>query len=92
VSEEILRERRGRILVITINQPESRNALNLTVSQDLADAVDELDASDELSVAVITHHADLHVQRRQGGRDRIRGEARAQLDWHLTATAPWISG
>ena len=92
MSEEILRERPGRILVITINRPESRSALDVVVSKGLGDAVDDLDASVELSVAVITHHADLHVQRRQGGRDRIRGEARAQLDRHLTATAPWISG
>ena len=54
MSEEILRERRGRILVITINRPEARNAVNLAVSQGLADAVDELDDSDDLSVAIIT--------------------------------------
>ena len=38
-----------------------------------------------------THHAGLHVQRRHGGRHRVRREARAQLDRDLTATAPWIS-
>ncbi len=54
MSEEILRERRGRVLVITINRPELRNAVNLAVSQGLADAVDQLDGSDDLSVAVIT--------------------------------------
>jgi enoyl-CoA hydratase len=54
VSDEILTERRGRVLVITINRPESRNAVNLAVSQGLADAVDELDDSAELSAAVIT--------------------------------------
>jgi enoyl-CoA hydratase len=54
VSEEILRERRGRVLVITINRPEARNAVNLAVSQGLAEAVDELDDSPELSVAVLT--------------------------------------
>jgi enoyl-CoA hydratase len=54
VSEEVLRERRGRVLVITINRPESRNAVNLAVSQGLADAVDELDDSADLSVGIIT--------------------------------------
>ena len=29
MSDEILTERRGRVLVITINRPESRNAVNL---------------------------------------------------------------
>jgi enoyl-CoA hydratase/carnithine racemase len=43
VSDEILTERNGRILVITINRPESRKAVNLAVSQGLGDAVDELD-------------------------------------------------
>lgn len=54
VSDEILTERRGRVLVITINRPESRNAVNLAVSQGLADAVDDLDESADLSAAVIT--------------------------------------
>jgi enoyl-CoA hydratase len=54
VSDEILTERRGRVLVITINRPESRNAVNLAVSQGLADAVDELDEDNDLSVAVLT--------------------------------------
>ncbi|OHV01002.1 crotonase/enoyl-CoA hydratase family protein [Mycobacterium talmoniae] len=54
MSEAILRERHGRILVVTLNRPEARNAVNLAVSQGLADAVDELDADPELSVAVLT--------------------------------------
>jgi enoyl-CoA hydratase/carnithine racemase len=36
VSDEILTERRGRVLVITINRPDARNAVNLAVSQGLA--------------------------------------------------------
>jgi enoyl-CoA hydratase len=54
VSDEILTMRHGRVLVITINRPESRNAVNLAVSQGLADAVDDLDENADLSVAVIT--------------------------------------
>lgn len=54
MSDAVLVERRGRTLVITINRPEVRNAVNLAVSQGLADAVDELDANPELSVAVLT--------------------------------------
>lgn len=54
MSEEVLRERQGRTLIITINRPESRNAVNRAVAQGLADAVDELDDSPELSVAVLT--------------------------------------
>ncbi|MFI2336606.1 crotonase/enoyl-CoA hydratase family protein [Nocardia rhamnosiphila] len=54
MSDEVLVERRGRTLVITINRPDARNAVNLAVSQGLADAMDELDDSAELSVAVLT--------------------------------------
>lgn len=54
MADEILTERRGRTLVITINRPEARNAFNLAVAQGLADAMDELDGTAELSVAIVT--------------------------------------
>lgn len=54
MADEILTERQGRTLVITINRPEARNAFNLPVAQGLAAAMDELDDSAELSVAILT--------------------------------------
>jgi len=54
VSDELLTERRGRILVVTINRPHARNAINRVVSQGIADAVDELDEDPALSVAILT--------------------------------------
>jgi enoyl-CoA hydratase len=54
MSDEVLVERRGRIQIITINRPDVRNAINLAVSQGIADALDELDADTGLSVAVLT--------------------------------------
>ncbi|UGU31480.1 crotonase/enoyl-CoA hydratase family protein [Mycolicibacterium smegmatis] len=55
MSEEVvLRERRDRMLIITINRPEARNAFNLAVAKGLAEAVDELDDTQELSVGIIT--------------------------------------
>jgi len=54
VSDAVLVERRGRTLLITINRPDQRNAVNLAVSQGLADAMDELDGDPGLSVAVLT--------------------------------------
>jgi enoyl-CoA hydratase len=54
MSDAVLVERRGRTLLITINRPDARNAFNLAVCQGLADAVDELDDSAELSVAILT--------------------------------------
>jgi enoyl-CoA hydratase len=53
-SEELLTERRGRTLVVTINRPQSGNAINRAVSFGLAEAVRELDEDGALSVAVLT--------------------------------------
>jgi enoyl-CoA hydratase len=50
----VLRERRERVLVITINRPEQRNAVNATVAQGIAAGLDELDADPELTLGVIT--------------------------------------
>jgi len=53
--DPVLRERRGeRVLVITINRPDQRNAVNAAVSQGIAAALDELDADQTLSVGVLT--------------------------------------
>lgn len=54
MSDEVLLERRGRILIVTINRPDARNAVNLAVSRQLADAMDELDDSADLSVGILT--------------------------------------
>jgi enoyl-CoA hydratase len=50
----VLTERRERVLIITINRPDQRNAVNAAVAQGIAAALDELDASAELSVGVLT--------------------------------------
>ena len=54
MSEEILVEHHDRVLVITINRPEVRNAFNLAVARGLADAMDELDDTAGLSAAIVT--------------------------------------
>lgn len=54
MTDAVLTERRGQVLVITINRPEARNALNAAVGQGVADAVDELDGDDSLFVGVLT--------------------------------------
>jgi enoyl-CoA hydratase len=50
----VLVEQRDRILLITINRPEAKNACNAAVSQALADAMDRLDDDAGLSVGVLT--------------------------------------
>jgi enoyl-CoA hydratase len=50
----VLTERRENVLVITLNRPEARNAVNLALAEGIAAGLDELDADDGLSVGVIT--------------------------------------
>ena len=50
----VLTDRRERVLVITINRPDQRNAVNAAVAHGIAAAIDELDGDAELSIGVIT--------------------------------------
>ena len=52
--EVVLVEQRDRILIITINRPKAKNAVNAAVSRGLADAMDRLDGEDGLSVGILT--------------------------------------
>jgi enoyl-CoA hydratase len=47
-------ERRGQVLLVTINRPDQRNAVNAAVAAGIAAAVEELDGAPELSVGVLT--------------------------------------
>ena len=51
---EVLVEQRDRILIITINRPKAKNAVNAAVARGLADAVDRLDEDQGLSVGILT--------------------------------------
>ena len=42
------------MLVVTINRPEAKNAVNAAVAAGVAAAMDELDANDDLRVGVLT--------------------------------------
>jgi enoyl-CoA hydratase len=50
----VLTERRGTVLLITLNRPEVRNAVNAAVAEGIAGALDELDADPELTVGILT--------------------------------------
>jgi enoyl-CoA hydratase len=47
-------ERRDNVLLITIDRPDVRNAVNAAVAEGVAGALDELDADASLSVGVLT--------------------------------------
>jgi enoyl-CoA hydratase len=50
----VLTERRGNVLLITLNRPEVRNAVNAALAAGIAAALEELDAEEALSVGVLT--------------------------------------
>lgn len=50
----MLTERRGRVLVITLNRPEAMNAINGALSEGLWSAVQELDSDSGLTAGVVT--------------------------------------
>lgn len=54
MSEEVLTEERGGILIITINRPEAKNAMNKAAAEGIAAAIDRLDSDDNLRVGILT--------------------------------------
>lgn len=54
MSDPVLLTREDGVMVITINRPEARNALDAEVARGITDAVDELESSSEVWVGVIT--------------------------------------
>jgi enoyl-CoA hydratase len=54
MADEVLVEITGRVVVITINRPQARNAVNFAVSAAVAQALDDLDERDDLTVGIIT--------------------------------------
>jgi enoyl-CoA hydratase len=50
----VLTERRGSILVVTLNRPEARNAVNAALAEGVGRAMEELDGDDALAIGVLT--------------------------------------
>jgi enoyl-CoA hydratase len=58
MADEVLRERRGHIDILTINRPEARNAMNRAAAVALSDFLDEAEADDNVWVVVLTGAGD----------------------------------
>ena len=54
MGDEVLQERLGQVLLVTLNRPEARNAVNKALAQGLAEALEALDADGELRVGALT--------------------------------------
>lgn len=53
-SPSVLVDREGAVLIITINRPAVRNAINRETSQAIAHAMDQLDADPTLAIGILT--------------------------------------
>ena len=47
-------QKQGNVAVITINRPEARNAVNTAVATGIEEAIDRLEADDEVWVGILT--------------------------------------
>ena len=73
-TDAVLTEPRDGVLVITINRPDQRNAVNGAVAEGIAAALDQLDGDDGLVLGVLTGAGGL--LRRHGPQGvRGRGES-----------------
>jgi enoyl-CoA hydratase len=54
MADEILRERRGHVEILTINRPAARNAINRATAIALSDALDDCETNDDIWVVVLT--------------------------------------
>jgi enoyl-CoA hydratase len=52
--QAVVTERRDGVLLITVNRPDARNAINMAVAEGIGRALDELDSDDALLVAILT--------------------------------------
>src|SRR5919106_6396396 len=55
----IEREQRGRVGIVRLNRPETRNAVNDQVSEQMEAALDDLEADDEIGAVVVTGTGDV---------------------------------
>ncbi len=51
---EVITQVEDGILIVTINRPEARNAMNKAAAEGIAAAMDRLEAEDDLRVAIVT--------------------------------------
>ena len=58
MADEVLRERRGHVEILTINRPEARNAINRATAIALGDALDACETDDDVWVVVLTGAGD----------------------------------
>ncbi len=79
MSEAVLTEAAGGVLLITLNRPEARNAVNLAVAEGVAAALERLDGEAELQVGILTGAGGAFC-------------AGMDLKAFVTGERPWVEG
>ena len=54
MSDEVISQREGKVLLVTLNRPEAKNAVNKALAEGVAAAIDELESDPELVIAILT--------------------------------------
>src|SRR5262247_1466368 len=96
--ETILYEKKGPVLTLTLNRPESLNAINPQMTEELHAALDEADADREVRAIILTgagrgFSAGFDIARRPDGRSSLE----LMHLWHITkpiiaAVHGWVMG
>jgi len=58
MSDVVLKEQEGRVVILTINRPDKLNALNQQVRDDMLSHLDEIETDDSVGVVVMTGAGD----------------------------------
>jgi enoyl-CoA hydratase len=54
MTDSVLTEVRDRVVLITINRPQAKNAIDKATAESISAAIDELESRDDLAAAVLT--------------------------------------
>ncbi|QRY61841.1 crotonase/enoyl-CoA hydratase family protein [Gordonia sp. PDNC005] len=91
---ECLVEKRGHVLIVTMNRPQARNALSGEMMRIMEDAWDQVDADPEIRVAILTGAggyfcagADLKAMNQKAPGDKF-----AEGGWDLTRLPALLKG
>ena len=82
----VLTERVGNVLIVTINRPESRNAVNMAVTIALGDVLEEAERDRDIGVVVVTGSGDKSFcagadLKALAGGEKLRADEPARAAW-----------
>jgi enoyl-CoA hydratase len=94
MSDTLLLERDAGVAVVTLNRPDSRNALNSELLRSLYDAFTDLEADDSIGAVVITGAdpafcAGLDLKELGASGANLRGSASGERSGRERAGTPW---